>query len=105
MFYIIISLASHPHLLYIYIALCWHCPLKKKNPIVQPVLYTQIKKAKRERSDSTLPSLDELFKQNEKRRKCSKDLVEHFVALSQVELNSTDLSSWRTSRKKLRSVG
>jgi len=41
-----------------------------------------IKKAKRERSDSTLPSLDELFKQNEERRKCSKDLVEHFVALS-----------------------
>ena len=50
-----------------------------------------IKKAKRERSDSTRPSLDEVFKQNQKRRKCSKDLVEHFVALSQAELNSTDL--------------
>lgn len=57
-----------------------------------PVAMASIKKAKRKRSESTLPSLDTLFKQEEKRRKCSKDLVEHFEALSVIEFNSTDLS-------------
>ena len=60
--------------------------------LLYTVVMASIKKAKHKRSESTLPSLDTLFKQDEKRKQCAKDLVEHLEALSVVELNSTDLS-------------